>query len=321
MKNLKLPKQLFLFVSIISISFLLFSFGDNTSDSKESFLSVPGGRIWYKITGTGENIPLILLHGGPGMSSSYLKPFESLSTNHIVIRYDQLGGGKSDKITDTSIMTIEHYVKELDSLRKYLNISKWHVLGHSWGTILAIEYYKAYPEHVASLIFGSAVFDYPAFANNTKKLLLTLPDSLQEAIKICEKSGKYDNPNYKKANALFFQKYICLYPQYFQYDKSDGPYGYNVYEYMQGPSEFTINGTLKEYSITSFLPNIKVPTLFTVGEFDEADTEIVNNFALKVPKAQFVLIKGAAHLTHLDAKEYNLKIVREFLFSVESKKN
>jgi proline iminopeptidase len=318
MKNLRLSFHFKVTFLIFGMILLLSSFDNKSSENREAFLSVPGGKIWYKVMGTGDNIPIVLLHGGPGMSSSYLKPFESLSDNRIVIRYDQLGGGKSDKITDTSMMTINHFVEELDSLRKYLKISKWHVLGHSWGTILAIEYYKAHPENVVSLIFGSAVFDFPAFTNNAKKLLLTLPDSLQNAIRKSEELGKFDDKNYWKAYDLFFVKYICLHPQNIPNDKSDGPFGYNVYKYMQGPSEFTITGTLKDYDVTSFLPKIKVPTLFTVGEFDEVGVEIVKSFSTKVPKTQFVIIKAAAHMAHIDAQENNLKVVRDFLTNIES---
>jgi proline iminopeptidase len=318
MKNFRLLIWSYPIVFSFGIIFFLSSFDRNTDENKGSYLSVPGGRIWYKLTGNGNNIPVVLIHGGPGMSSSYLKPFESLGDQRPVIRYDQLGGGKSDKITDTSLMTIKHYVEELDSLRKFLKISKWHVLGHSWGTILAIEYYKAHPGNVVSLLFGSAVFDYQVFANHAKSLLLTLPDSLQDAIINCEATGNYKNPNYWKANALFFTKYVCLNPKNIPNDTSDGPFGYNVYVNMQGPSEFTINGTLKDYNSTSFLRNIKVHTLFTVGEFDEVGPEIVKSFSTQVPGSKYVLIKGAAHMTHIDAKEYNVKIVRDFLSSSDT---
>ncbi len=73
------------------------------------------------------------------MSSFYLKPFEELGNERQVIRYDQLGGGKSDKVTDTTLFTIDHFVKELDLLRTHLGLKKWNVFGHSWGTVIALE--------------------------------------------------------------------------------------------------------------------------------------------------------------------------------------
>jgi proline iminopeptidase len=313
-------------VSMIIFS-LLFVACNGTKDSKvtnpvltvgQGQLSVPGGKIWYKVTGTGKGLPVVLLHGGPGGSSYYLKPFEDLGTDRQVIRYDQLGGGKSDMITDTTMFTIDHFVKELDSLRSYFGIKKWNVFGHSWGTILAIEYYRAHPDYVASLIFGSAVFDIPAYALLAKQLLTTLPDSLQQAIEKAEAAGNYQDPLYQAAMNQFYSLYLVRNATQADLDSSWANFNTELYSYMQGPSEFTITGTLKNYNSTSFLSKIKVPTLFTVGEFDEVGPEIVKSFADKVPASRYVLFPGSAHMTSLDVREENLKVVRNFLNSVDS---
>ena len=62
----------------------------------EAMLPVRGGRIWYRKSGAGTGTPMVLLHGGPGAGSFYLKPFEALGDDRVVIRYDQLGAGKSE---------------------------------------------------------------------------------------------------------------------------------------------------------------------------------------------------------------------------------
>ena len=129
----------------------------------EAMLPVRGGRIWYKVSGTGTGTPMVLLHGGPGAGSYYLKPFEDIGNDRRIIRYDQLGAGKSDRLTDTTLMNIPRFVEELDRSAA-LGIEKWFVNGHSWGTVLALEYYKAHPEQVAGIVFGGSVFDWPAYA-------------------------------------------------------------------------------------------------------------------------------------------------------------
>ena len=292
--------------------------GDKT---REARLAVPGGNIWYRVSGSGSGTPVVLLHGGPGFSSFYLKPFEDLGNERVVVRYDQLGGGKSDKITDTTMFTIDHFVRELDSLRAHLGYAKWHVFGHSWGTILALEYYRAHPDRVASLTFGSAVFDVPAYERRAKQLLTTLSDSAQRAVRAAEAAGKYDAPAYQSAINEFYALYLFRRPVPADLDSSFATFNQDIYVYMQGPSEFTITGTLKKYDATGFLPQIGVPTLFTVGEFDEVGPELVRGFAAKVPGARYAQLAGSAHITPWDARDENVKVVREFLAAADSTAN
>lgn len=281
-------------------------------------LSVPGGNIWYKVTGKSGGYPVVLLHGGPGMSSYYLKPFEELGNDRQVIRYDQLGGGKSDVISDTAMFTIDHFVRELDSLRAYLKVPKWHVLGHSWGTMVALEYYREYPERVASLVFGSLCFDVSGWEQSTRQLLKTLPDSLQVAVKKAELNGNFDDPDYQAAMNQFYGLYVFRRPVQVDLDSMLATYNTGIYRYMWGPSEFSITGTLKKYDAASFLPTIKVPTLFTVGEFDEISPEIVKQVSDKVQDARYVMFPGSSHMTPWDARDENIKVVREFLQFADS---
>ncbi len=281
-------------------------------------LAVPGGNIWYKVTGTGTGTPLILLHGGPGFSSFYLKPFETLGDDRVVIRYDQLGGGKSDRVSDTAMFNFAHFVNELDSLRAYLGVEKIHILGHSWGTMLGMEYYRAHPEHVASLHFGSAVFDVPAYATRARDLLKTLADSDQKAVAAAEAAGKFDSPAYQRAIGEFYGRYVWRHPVQADLDSTMSTVNEGIYNYMQGPSEFTITGTFKDYNVRDVLPTIKVPTLFTVGEFDEVGPELIKSFADKVPGAQYAVMPGSAHLTPWDARDEMLKVTREFLRHADS---
>lgn len=285
----------------------------------ESFLEVPGGKIWYKVTGSGNGLPVVLIHGGPGGSSFSLKPYEELGNERQIIRYDQLGGGKSDRIDDTTLFTIEHFVNELDLLRSNLDVEKWHMLGHSWGTILVVEYYKKHPERVASLTLGSAALNMKTWAQHTRELVATLPESFQHIIANAETTGNFNDSLYRQAIRQFNSLYVCRKPVLAERDSAFATRNHHIYEYMQGPSEFTITGTLKDYDATTYLPDIKVPTLFTVGEFDEAGPEIIKSFAKKVPGSRYVVFTGAAHITMWDARDENITTVRDFLNSVDSK--
>ncbi|MFC2091034.1 proline iminopeptidase-family hydrolase, partial [Bacteroidota bacterium] len=245
-----------------------------------------------------------------------------LGNDRQVVRYDQLGSGKSDVIQDTTMFTIDHFVQELDLLRIHLGLSKWHVLGHSWGTIVALEYYREYPDQVSSLVFGSLCLDIQAWQRSTKQLLTSFPDSLQEAVLNAESTGKYDDPLYEEAMNQFYAKYLWgPNPPQYDFDSLTATFNKDIYRYMWGPSEFTITGTLKDYNATSFLPMIKVPTLFTVGEFDEINPDIVKEFAGRVNDSHFTVFAGSSHMTPWYAHDENVKVVREFFNSADSLNN
>ena len=269
----------------------------------EAYLAVPDGRIWYKKTGAGAGTPVILLHGGPGYNSFYLKPLEALGDDRPVIRYDQLGGGRSGPMTDTSLMTIPHFVRELDSLRAALGYDRIHLLGHSWGTILAFEYYRAHPEHVVSLTLGSAALDIPTWERNARRLVGTLSDSAQRAIRVREAEQKFDAPDYQRALEEFYGKYVWRHP---------------VDADLDSTIKTAISGTLKTYDVTHLLPTIKVPTLYTVGQYDEADPPTIRRFASMTPGATVEVIPGAAHITTWDNSEVMVRVVRRFLRKVDA---
>ncbi len=289
-----------------------------TDTTSGSHLAVPGGKIWYRAVGTGLGTPVILLHGGPGFSSYYLKSLEALGDDRMVVRYDQLGGGKSEQVTDTTMFTIAHFVRELDSLRSHLGLDRVDLYGHSWGTILALEYYRAHPEHVKSLVLASAALDIPAWEANARRRLATLPDSMQRAVQVADTSHRYDSPSYQAAVGAFYGRYVWLHPVEADLDSTMATVNEAIYNYMQGPSEFTITGTLKDYDATGFLPRVKVPVLYTVGSVDEADTATVRRFANLTPGARMVVIPDAAHITPWDNPRANTAAVRTFLREVDS---
>ena len=283
----------------------------------EGMLEVDGGNIWYKVSGAGTNTPLVLLHGGPGYSSFYLKPFEELGNSRQVVRYDQLGAGKSDVISDSSLFTISHFVEELESLRIHLKVEKWNLLGHSWGTILAFEYYRKYPTRVSSLTLGSPCINMDAWEQSTNQLLETLPDSLKNAVLEADATGNYENPLYDSAITMFYDKYLWgVNPIEEEVDSIMSTANLDIYHHMWGPSEFSITGTLKGYDATPLLTDVDVPILFTVGEFDEIIPEMVEQMA-SINNSELVIFKGSSHLTTWGAPEESIKTIEDFISSSE----
>lgn len=300
---------------IIALFILFFSCSPKQIiDSKEGFVDVNGGRIWYEVFGSGPKPPILLLHGGPGGTSLGFEPLKELNYDGPIIFWDQLGSGRSDTLLDTTLMTIENYVDQVERLRKHLNLQDFVLYGHSWGTMLGMDYYLRYPEEVKAIIFSSPLFSTNLWITDADTLIATLPDSVQRVIRYHESMGTYDALEYQEATNLYYSLYVTRKER----PKVDRSHlnlvsGENVYLYMWGPSEFTSTGTLRNYDRLEFLPTISVPVLMLTGEYDEARPSTVQHYASLVPNSKFEVIPDAAHSTLNDNKRATLKVVREFL--------
>ena len=283
----------------------------------EGRLRVDGGRIWYRVAGAGRGVPVILLHSGPGLNSYALKSLEELGNDRPVVRYDQLGGGKSDNLNDTTKMNIARFVAELEALRAQLGYDKVHLIGHAWGATLALEYSRAHPEHVVSMTLAGARLDMPSWKTGVQRLVASLPDSSRKAVAASEADGHFNSPEYRAAIADYFQRFMWRKPVVDDVDSASQHVDQILFEYMHGPSEFTVLGTLKDYDATPFLNEVKVPTLYVVGEFDEALPSLVRKYVSLTPGARYSSIAGAAHFISWDNPVATTMVIRDFLGSVD----
>lgn len=286
----------------------------------EGYLTLAQGRMWYRVVGSGPGTPIILLHGGPGAGGSYLTPMAALSDERPVIFYDQLGSGRSQAETDSTMWTEAAFVAQLEMLRDSLGIERFHLLGHSWGTMLGSQYYFAHPDRVASLILASPALNTADWIADGRTLVATLPDSVQQAIARHEAAGTFESEEYQAAVMAFYRLYLSRSDPWTPHvDSAFAGMNPAIYGYMWGPSEFTATGTLMAFDVTDSLPLIRVPTLFTTGEYDEAMPATVQRHAALVPGAEFAVIPGAAHLTMNDHPDEMVRVVREFLRRAEGR--
>jgi proline-specific peptidase len=283
----------------------------------QGYINVDGGKIWYRMVGKGNKTPMLMLHGGPGMPSYYLKPLSALGNDRKIIFFDQLGCGKSDHITDTTLMTVDHYVEEVAKVVQYFGLKEYYLFGQSWGTMLGTEFYLKHPEGIKAVILSSPAISIPRWLKDADSLISILPDSIQQAIRINEKNKNYNAPEYKRAVQVFYENFVArTLPWSTDIDSCFSQIG-KQYEYMNGPSEFTIVGPLKTFDRTDRLHEIKVPTLFITGEFDEAAPSTVKYYQSLVSGAKLEIIPGAGHFTMQDSPEKNNKVLSDFLNSLE----
>jgi proline iminopeptidase len=294
---------------------------DSGLEPGEGFVDVTGGQVWYRISGSGTGTPLVLLHGGPGVPSYYLKPLQALADERPVILYDQLGAGRSDNPGDPSLWNTARFVEELAQIRETLGLTEVHILGHSWGTMLAVEYMLGNPEGVQSLILASPALSVARWSADADRLLATLPEATQAIIEEHEAAGTTDSPEYQGAVAEYYARYVSLSdPWSADVDSSFAGMNPDIYGQMWGPSEFTSTGSLKTFERAEALAGIAVPILFTTGRYDEATPETVEYYASQAPDARVEILENSAHLTMQDEPERNVEVVRAFLREVESRR-
>lgn len=282
---------------------------------REGFIQVPGGKVWYRIVGANKpGIPLLTLHGGPGMPSYYLKPLADLADERPVIFFDQLGCGRSDHPDDPTLWTIPRFVQEVQAVRAALGYKEIHLFGHSWGTLLAYEYLLTKPAGVKSVVMSGPAISIVRFRHDVDSMIALLPDSLIRAIRTNEKAGTTTAPAYLAASQVFYDRHVIrTKPLPADVDSTFKGLGQQVYNTMNGPTEFTVVGSFKDYDGTPRLRELTLPVLWMAGEFDETSPSAAKDFQRMLPGSQYVEFKGAGHLTMYDARVEFLKAVRGFL--------
>lgn len=263
----------------------------------QGFIDVPGGPVWFKITGTGPGLPLLTLHGGPGGTSCGNSLLEPLGDERPVIRYDQLGTGRSGRPDDLSLWEVERFVEALHVIRQELRLDEFHLLGHSWGGALAAAYIiEKGTEGVASVTLSSPLLSTPAWIADANYLREQMPEDIQETLTKHEEAGTSDSEEYKAASREFYALHVSRGERKEEATGCDGVTGSSlIYNYMWGPTEFRSTGNLVNFDVTDRLHEIDVPVLFMAGEFDEARPERLAEFQRLIPGSQLVVIKGVAH--------------------------
>jgi proline iminopeptidase len=275
-----------------------------------------GFKLFYRSFGTGDNV-LLCLHGGPGVPHYYLLPLAKLaSSNFRVVLYDQLGVGGSEKPEDSSLFNIERGAEEVEGVRKALNLGKIYLLGSSYGGALALQYALKYQEHIKKLIIASGLSSVSETVAEMVRLKTLLPKEVQEVMKKYEQKYAFLHPEYLKAVDLYYHNFLCRLPEWpEQVVRALNELSVPVYFTQNGPNEFTIIGTWKGWDITKRLPEIKVPTLVTVGKYDEVTPKIAETIHHGIGGSILKVFENSAHLTMWDEEEKYLTTVREFIES------
>jgi proline-specific peptidase len=291
---------------------------------KEGTISFRGQKVWYRSAGAREalgRLPLLCLHGGPGLPHDYLEPLEAVAAaGRRVIFYDQLGCGNSDHPYDPSLWTIPLFLDELVAMRKALGLVQVHLFGHFWGGMLAMEYALTRPEGLAGLILADAPASMRQFVEGTNRLRAELPAEVQCTLAEHEVAGTTEDPAYWDARMEFYHRHLCRrrpWPgsltQSFDKWRRDP----QVYLTMSGPSEFLVTGVLRDWDIVDRLGEIRAPTLLLSGRYDEVTPDVMETVHRGIRRSEWVLFENSANMAHLEEPQRYMEVLEQFLSRVE----
>lgn len=283
---------------------------------REGMTNVTGFPVYYRICGDpAERETVLCLHGGPGATHDYLQPLADLSQRgYRVVFMDQLGCGKSTRVTDRSLFTLEHNVEEVEELRRNLDLGKIHLFGSSYGGALALAYALAHPEAVRTIVTAGGLASIPLTVREERRWIAALPAGVQEVLRRGEETGNFTSPEYEAAMMEFYRRHLCRLdpwpaPVTHSLAEMSGP----VYHYMNGPNEFTIIGTIRDLDFSARLGEIRAPTLVTGGRYDEVSPVVAQQIADGIPGAELATFENSSHMPFWEERPAFVDRVARFL--------
>ena len=279
-------------------------------------------RTWYRVTGdlAGGKPPLVVLHGGPGCTHDYVDSIKGVAGNgRAVVHYDQIGNGRSTHLRDKGpeFWQPPLFVEELVNLLSHLGIAgAAHLLGQSWGGMLAAEHAVLRPKGLKAVVISDSPASMETWVSEANKLREALPPEVQATLLKHEKAGTTSSPEYVKATRVFYDRHVCRvnpWPPEVARTFAALEEDPTVYLTMNGPSEFHTIGTLKHWTIVDRLHLIQAPTLLISGKYDEATPACVQPFADRIKNVRWVKFENSSHMPHVEETERYLKVVGDFL--------
>jgi proline iminopeptidase len=296
-----------------NISFLLLCICFHSIAQTEGFVQNKNARIYYRLYGKGN--PLLIINGGPGLNSDgFVGLAKDLSAGNQTIIYDQRGTGKSTvSPVDSSTITMQLMVEDMEVLRKHLGIVQWSILGHSFGGMLASYYASIHPEHIRLMILSSSGgidLGLQSYVGNliTEKLSKQENDSL-----------RYWNDRIAGGDSSYFARYrrgMAMASAYV-YNKNNIP----IIAERLTQGNPAVNGLVWQdlnkikYDCAPKLKNFNKPVLIIQGKQDIIMLQTAE-YAHKILKnSKLVIIEHSAHYGWLDNPQDYFKEVNHFLLS------
>ena len=285
------------------------------------------GETWCRVVGEGDRTPIVLLHGGPGYNSEYLRRFENFAkTGRTVIRYDQIGSGRSvvdDEHYRPGVFTVELFRRELSRLREELGLDEVILIGQSWGVMLALEHAIEGAPGIRGLVLMSGPASMEEWTAETLRLRDELPAEVRETLAREEAAGRVGSPAFKEAYAVWERTHVLRMDEpppweaegleIFERDM-------RVYDLTTGGAEFPTEGTtfeLADWDIRPMLGNVSAPTLLLSGRYDEATPAVMSTLLRGIAGSEWHILEESSHSCHTEEEALTMLLVADFLARLE----
>jgi len=281
----------------------------------EGYANVLGYDLFYRQFGKPEEGEILCLHGGPGATHDYLLSMADLADHgYRVTFYDQLGCGRSQAPRNSALFVPERYVEEVEAFRKHMGLGRPHMIGSSWGGMLAIAYALKYQRHMKTMTTVGGLHSVPLTSDQMLRMKRDLPLHVQETMARYESAGDYENPEYAEAVMVYYKKHLCRLPEWpkevsYSVEHISKP----VYYTMNGPNEFTMIGNIRYWDVTSRLHTIRVPTLVLGGKYDEVSPVVARELHRYIGGSELTIFPNSSHLAFWEERESFMKRLLRFL--------
>jgi L-proline amide hydrolase len=278
-------------------------------------------ETWYRVVGDLDRgrPPLIVCHGGPGTPHDYLNAVADVtSLGRACVLYDQIGSnGRSTQHTGApaSMWTIDLFLDELGGLVAHLGAGDaYHVFGHSFGGMLAMEHALRHPPGLRSIVVANAPASIGLWAHEATRLTDGIRAELAARPGAAGAPG--GAPDESEVRAMYYRRHVCRLaslPEDVQRAFAARAADPAPYEAMVGASIDHPTGSLADWDIRPRLGGIRTPTLVVSGRDDETGPAVVGPIADGIPGARWVVFEASSHMPHLEERELFVAAVAGFL--------
>jgi proline iminopeptidase len=272
-------------------------------------------KTWYRISGEIDGRPpLVCLHGGPGSSHNYFGRLESIVSNErAVVVYDQVGCGHSSH-PPADELGLDVFIDELTNLRERLHLDQMHLLGTSWGGMLAIEYALLQPRGLVGLVLSSTLTNIGSWADEARRLRDEMPEPFRRVL-----AGQHSEPDVslEEAELEFDKRHICRLEDAPELQRMKLESNKDVYRTLWGPNEWTPTGTLSGWDVRDRLRELDVPTLVTAGRYDLCTPLILRELQESLPHSRTVEFDASSHMPYLEEAGAYAEELSRFLAGAE----